>query len=122
MFAVVPLVSHHMLLRVLFPSLCAAVAAAAGLRIKENKEVYEGEVTELTPEFTESEVSAAAALSSSCPYLQADAAALSSKPCSRQESSRWEESWGTLYARGAQPAQLDQWRLVAAWPASTVCS
>ncbi len=24
-----------------------------GLRIKENKEVYEGEVTELTPEFTE---------------------------------------------------------------------
>lgn len=30
---------------------------AAGLRIKENKEVYEGEVTELTPEFTESEVS-----------------------------------------------------------------
>lgn len=34
----------------------AAAAAAAGLRIKENKEVYEGEVTELTPEFTESEV------------------------------------------------------------------
>lgn len=29
-----------------------------GLRIKENKEVYEGEVTELTPEFTESEVGA----------------------------------------------------------------
>jgi RuvB-like protein 1 (pontin 52) len=29
---------------------------AAGLRIKENKEVYEGEVTELTPEYTESEV------------------------------------------------------------------
>lgn len=28
------------------------------MRIKENKEVYEGEVTELTPEFTESEVSA----------------------------------------------------------------
>ena len=28
----------------------------AGLRIKENKEVYEGEVTELTPEYTESEV------------------------------------------------------------------
>eukprot|EP00882_Tetradesmus_deserticola_P010848 GHRQ01011465.1.p1 GENE.GHRQ01011465.1~~GHRQ01011465.1.p1 ORF type:complete len:204 (+),score=72.37 GHRQ01011465.1:518-1129(+) len=28
---------------------------AIGLRIKENKEVYEGEVTELTPEFTESE-------------------------------------------------------------------
>jgi hypothetical protein len=28
----------------------------AGLRIKENKEVYEGEVTELTPEFTEGEV------------------------------------------------------------------
>lgn len=24
-----------------------------GLRIKENKEVYEGEVTELTPEYTE---------------------------------------------------------------------
>jgi DNA helicase TIP49 (TBP-interacting protein) len=31
----------------------------AGLRIKENKEVYEGEVTELTPEYTESEVSMA---------------------------------------------------------------
>eukprot|EP00775_Hariotina_reticulata_P013165 gene13165-13295_t len=28
---------------------------AIGLRIKENKEVYEGEVTELSPEFTESE-------------------------------------------------------------------
>jgi hypothetical protein len=28
----------------------------AGLRIKETKEVYEGEVTELTPEYTESEV------------------------------------------------------------------
>jgi RuvB-like protein 1 (pontin 52) len=27
---------------------------AIGLRIKENKEVYEGEVTELTPEETES--------------------------------------------------------------------
>jgi DNA helicase TIP49 (TBP-interacting protein) len=27
-----------------------------GLRIKENKEVYEGEVTELTPEYTEAEV------------------------------------------------------------------
>ena len=26
---------------------------AIGLRIKENKEVYEGEVTELTPEYTE---------------------------------------------------------------------
>ena len=25
----------------------------SGLRIKENKEVYEGEVTELTPEYTE---------------------------------------------------------------------
>ena len=25
----------------------------AGLRIKENKEVYEGEITELTPEYTE---------------------------------------------------------------------
>lgn len=32
------------------------INAPAGLRIKENKEVYEGEVTELTPEFTESEV------------------------------------------------------------------
>jgi len=31
-----------------------------GLRIKENKEVYEGEVTELTPEFTESEVGGSA--------------------------------------------------------------
>lgn len=31
---------------------------AIGLRIKENKEVYEGEVTELTPEFTESETQA----------------------------------------------------------------
>jgi len=29
---------------------------AIGLRIKENKEVYEGEVTELTPEETESSV------------------------------------------------------------------
>ena len=29
---------------------------AIGLRIKENKEVYEGEVTELTPEETNSEV------------------------------------------------------------------
>ena len=29
-----------------------------GLRIKENKEVYEGEVTELTPEYTEAEVRA----------------------------------------------------------------
>jgi TIP49 P-loop domain len=29
------------------------VACCAGLRIKENKEVYEGEVTELTPEETE---------------------------------------------------------------------
>lgn len=28
----------------------------AGLRIKENKEVYEGEVTELTPEETENQV------------------------------------------------------------------
>lgn len=28
-----------------------------GLRIKENKEVYEGEVTELTPEETENQVS-----------------------------------------------------------------
>jgi hypothetical protein len=28
-------------------------AVHAGLRIKENKEVYEGEVTELTPEYTE---------------------------------------------------------------------
>ena len=28
----------------------------AGLRIKENKEVYEGEVTELTPEYTEGQV------------------------------------------------------------------
>jgi hypothetical protein len=35
-----------------------ACAPRAGLRIKENKEVYEGEVTELTPEFTESEVRA----------------------------------------------------------------
>ncbi len=34
----------------------AAVPVAAGLRIKENKEVYEGVVTELTPEYTESEV------------------------------------------------------------------
>jgi hypothetical protein len=41
-------------------------AVAAGLRIKENKEVYEGEVTELTPEFTESEVSASTSTSSSC--------------------------------------------------------
>lgn len=31
-------------------------APCSGLRIKENKEVYEGEVTELTPEFTESQV------------------------------------------------------------------
>jgi hypothetical protein len=30
-----------------------------GLRIKENKEVYEGEVTELTPEYTEAEVGGA---------------------------------------------------------------
>ena len=29
-----------------------------GLRIKENKEVYEGEVTELTPEETENQVCA----------------------------------------------------------------
>ena len=29
------------------------VCVCAGLRIKENKEVYEGEVTELTPEETE---------------------------------------------------------------------
>lgn len=29
---------------------------AAGLRVKENKEVYEGEVTELTPEYTQAEV------------------------------------------------------------------
>lgn len=36
----------------------AVAIHASGLRIKENKEVYEGEVTELTPEFTESEVSA----------------------------------------------------------------
>lgn len=27
-----------------------------GLRVKENKEVYEGEVTELTPEYTQAEV------------------------------------------------------------------
>lgn len=31
-------------------------AYIAGLRIKENKEVYEGEVTELTPEETENQV------------------------------------------------------------------
>ena len=30
---------------------------AIGLRIKENKEVYEGEVTELTPEYTEAAAS-----------------------------------------------------------------
>jgi DNA helicase TIP49 (TBP-interacting protein) len=35
---------------------CCCCCALSGLRIKENKEVYEGEVTELTPEFTESEV------------------------------------------------------------------
>jgi hypothetical protein len=45
---------------------CLFAAVAAGLRIKENKEVYEGEVTELTPEFTESEVSASTSTSSSC--------------------------------------------------------
>ncbi len=33
----------------------------AGLRIKENKEVYEGEVTELTPEYTEGGAAGAAA-------------------------------------------------------------
>ena len=31
----------------------AGLCGGAGLRIKENKEVYEGEVTELTPEETE---------------------------------------------------------------------
>lgn len=36
----------------------------AGLRIKETKEVYEGEVTELTPEYTESEVGSLRLLSS----------------------------------------------------------
>ena len=34
----------------------AMVHLLAGLRIKENKEVYEGEVTELTPEETENQV------------------------------------------------------------------
>eukprot|EP00955_Chlamydomonas_euryale_P052354 355129-Chlamydomonas_euryale.AAC.4 len=32
-----------------------------GLRIKENKEVYEGEVTELTPEYTEAAAGGAGA-------------------------------------------------------------
>lgn len=41
----------------------------AGLRIKENKEVYEGEVTELTPEETENQVdNLAACLSSSSTF------------------------------------------------------
>lgn len=31
----------------------SSMLSAAGLRIKENKEVYEGEVTEMTPEETE---------------------------------------------------------------------
>jgi hypothetical protein len=36
-----------------FFSLVFVASYLPGLRIKENKEVYEGEVTELTPEFTE---------------------------------------------------------------------
>ena len=40
------------------------VHSPAGLRIKENKEVYEGEVTELTPEETENQVSWACGRSS----------------------------------------------------------
>lgn len=35
---------------------CTVRVFSAGLRIKENKEVYEGEVTELTPEYTEGQV------------------------------------------------------------------
>ena len=35
----------------------APCTTCAGLRIKENKEVYEGEVVELTPEETENQVS-----------------------------------------------------------------
>ena len=34
-----------------------AMVSCAGLRIKENKEVYEGEVTELSPEETQTGVS-----------------------------------------------------------------
>lgn len=35
---------------------CYTLLCDAGLRIKENKEVYEGEVIELTPEETENQV------------------------------------------------------------------
>ena len=41
----------------------APCTTCAGLRIKENKEVYEGEVVELTPEETENQVSPAHTLS-----------------------------------------------------------
>lgn len=50
---------------------------AIGLRIKENKEVYEGEVTELTPEETESSVRPPF----TPPALPPPQASLSSAPC-----------------------------------------
>ena len=44
----------QVLIRALFSSIgTEGPPPLSGLRIKENKEVYEGEVTELTPEYTE---------------------------------------------------------------------
>lgn len=40
----------------MYSQLCAELVDIVGLRIKENKEVYEGEVMELTPEETENQL------------------------------------------------------------------
>ncbi len=50
----------------------------AGLRIKENKEVYEGEVTELTPEEMETEGGGYGKVRAGLPLLSRAACMLSS--------------------------------------------
>lgn len=48
-----------------------------GLRIKENKEVYEGEVTEITPEYTEAPSGTGYGKAvSGCPYTASAASVL----------------------------------------------
>ncbi len=64
-------------------------SAPAGLRIKENKEVYEGEVTELTPEETENQVSwANSELTASCQWPQR-VIPLSSAASPSADNSQW---------------------------------